>query len=243
MPHKPQRPFVPHRTPQTARPIITAPEFRLHRPFLPGSERPTVAPVAFMDSTGVAQGQSELNVPVKSIDDFLDASPAAVSGYPPTASENFYASELDEEPDEIPPVEHFLDPLPAVDHFAPDAEGPVSEPWPSSGDASFTGARPSAPSESGWVETDWQQYDWRAAAALGETSGDEASTAWATTDWDGTAHRAPKPRESAANAIASALDEIARRIREGDLSHSGPGPMTDPATIAATLAALLGVRR
>lgn len=243
MPHKPQRPFVPHRTPKTARPIITAPEFRLHRPFLPGSERPTVEPLSFMDSTGVAQRQSELNVHLTSIADFLDASPAAVSAYPETASENFYATELEEVPDELPPVEHFLDPLPGVDHFAPDDEGPVSDPWPSSGDAASTGARPGNLSESGWLETDWQHYDWRAAAALGEPHGDEASTAWATTDWDGTAHRAPQPRQSAANAIANALDEIARRIREGDLSHSGPGPMTDPATIAATLAALLGVRR
>jgi len=237
VPHKPQRPFVPHRTPKTARPIIAAAEFRLHRPFLPGSERPTVERAAFMDSTGVVQGQSELNVPLRPIDEFLDTSPAAASGYPPTASENFYASELEEEPDELPPVEHFLDPLPAVDHFAPDR-------WPSaSGDPASTGGPPPDPSESGWVETDWQHYDWRAAAALGETQRDEASTAWATTDWDGTAHRAPERRQSAANAIATALDEIARRIREGELSHSGPGPMTDPATIAATLAALLGVRR
>ncbi|HET6761722.1 MAG TPA: hypothetical protein VFH13_06455 [Gemmatimonadaceae bacterium] len=244
MPQKPQHPFVPHRTPETARPIITAPEFRLHRPFLPGSERPTLEPAAFVDSTGAAQGQSELNAPLRSIGDFLEASPAALSAYSPTASENFYASELEEEPDELPPVEHFLDPLPAVDQFAPDAEGRPSDGWPSAiGESASTGAPPPDPSESGWVETDWQRYDWRSAAALGETPGDEASTAWATTDWDATTHRAPKPRQSAANAIATALDEIARRIREGDLSHSGPGPMTDSATIAATLAALLGVRR
>ena len=43
-------------------------------------------------------------------------------------------------------------------------------------------------------------------------------------------------------ARLTALDEIARRIREGDLSVPA-GPMTDPATVAATLAALLGVKR
>jgi hypothetical protein len=134
--------------------------------------------------------------------------------------------------------------LPPVQYFQPDAEGTLADSWPATGGGhSSSGAQPPDPSESGWVETDWQQYDWRAAAALGETSVDEASTAWATTDWDRPAHRPRDQRESAAHAIASALDEIARRIREGDLSPSGPGPMTDPATIAATLTALLGVRR
>jgi len=46
-----------------------------------------------------------------------------------------------------------------------------------------------------------------------------------------------------ADAIAVALDQIAERIRNGDLSLPGGGSVADPATIAATLAALLGVRR
>jgi hypothetical protein len=222
VPQKPQRPFVPHRTPTTAAPASTAAEFRLYRPFLPGSERETVEPVAFMDSAGVLQGQSELRVQLQPIGDFLE-----------------------DEPDELPPVEHFLDPLPPVQYFQPGPEGTLADSWSATGgELASSGAQRPDPSESGWVETDWQQYDWRAAAALGETSVDEASRAWATTDWDGVTHRRRRDqRESAAHAIASALDEIARRIREGDLSPSGPGPMTDPATIAATLAALLGVRR
>jgi hypothetical protein len=202
VPRKPQRPFVPHHTPTTARAPITVSEFRLYRPFLPGGEGGTVEPVAFVDSASVVQEQSEPSGSLSPISDFLDAA---------------------DEPDELPPVEHFLDPLPPVAQFAPDTEGQVSD--------------------SGWEETDWQHYDWRAAAALGESSGDEATTEWAATDWEGTGHRPREPRQSAANAIATALDEIARRIRDGDLSASGPGPMTDPATIAATLAALLGVRR
>jgi hypothetical protein len=194
VPRKPQRPFVPHHTPTAARPPSAAPEFRLYRPFLPGVERGTVEPVAF-----------------------------AARDYQQNTGGDLYASDAEEEPEELPPVEHFLDPLPSVNDFAPEAERHLSE--------------------SGWVETDWQHYDWRAAAALGEASVDEASTAWDATNWDKTGHRAREPRQSAAQAIATALDEIARRIREGDLSPSGPGPMTDPATIAATLAALLGVRR
>ena len=49
---------------------------------------------------------------------------------------------------------------------------------------------------------------------------------------------------SAAQAIANALDQIAHQIREGDLTIPSPGgALTDPGAIAATLAALLGVRR
>jgi hypothetical protein len=244
MTQRPQRPFVPHRTPKTAVPVITAPEFRLYKPFLPGAERGALEPMAFMDSGGAVESQSEISVPLRSIGDFLDTSPPASSAYAQTTSESFYEGEL-EEADELPPVEHFLDPLPAVDHFAPDVKGSLSDAWPAANADLATVGRADSPdsSESGWVETDWQHYDWRAAAALGESSVDEASTAWAATDWDGTANRAREPRESAAHAIATALDEIARRIREGDLVPSGPGPITDPATIAATLAALLGVRR
>lgn len=216
MPRRPQRPFVPHHTPTSARPPITAPEFRLYRPFLPGSER------------GI---------------DFLHTPPTAAD-YQQNTGGDFYSSEAAEEPDELPPVEHFLDPLPPVSDFEPEAEGHLSNAWPTGGnDLASTGAPAPDPSASGWGETDWQHYDWRGAAALGQASVDEASTAWAATDWEGKSHRARAPRQSAADAIATALDEIARRIREGDLSPSGPGPMTDPATIAATLAALLGVRR
>lgn len=216
MPRKPERPFVPHHTPTTARAPITASEFRLYRPFLPGGERETGEPVAFFDAVAAAQGQPEQGTALRPIADFLDTSPKR-GEYQNTGDS--YAGEAEEEPDELPPVEHFLDPLPPVDQFAPD------------------------PSETGWGETDWQHYDWRSAAALGEAAVDEATTEWAATDWDGSGHRPREPRQSTANAIATALDEIARRIREGDLSSSGPGPMTDPATIAATLAALLGVRR
>ena len=106
-------------------------------------------------------------------------------------------------------------------------QGNRSDAWPEAGaDLASMGAPAPDPSEPGWGETDWQHYDWRAAAALGETSVDEATTEWAATDGDSTGHRPREPRQSAANAIATALDEIARRIREGDLSSSGPGPMT-----------------
>lgn len=243
MPGKPQRPFVPHHTPTTARAPIAASEFRLSRPFLPGGERSAVEPVAFVETAGLAQEQSEARDSLRPIADFLDRPPTA-RDYRANSAGDVYPSEAEDEPEELPPVEHFLDPLPSVDYFAAEADANPAGARPGAGDdPASKSARGPDPSEGGWGETDWQRYDWRAAAALGETGVDEATTEWAATDWEATGHRSREPRQSAANAIATALDEIARRIREGDLSSSGPGPVTDPATIAATLAALLGVRR
>lgn len=215
MTQKPHRPFVPHRTPKTALPVTTSSEFRLYAPFVPGSERMMVEQVSASDAVAVVEAQVEMSVSLKPIEDFLE-----------------------DEPDELPPVEHFTDPLPMVDFFAPDAEGTL----PGNG-AVATDAHPRDPAEAGWLETDWQHYDWRAAAALGESANEEATSAWATTDWEGAGAGARDPRPTAAQAIATALDEIAQRIRDGELAVPGRGAMADPATIAATLAAILGVKR
>jgi hypothetical protein len=93
-----------------------------------------------------------------------------------------------------------------------------------------------------WADTDWQQYDWRSLASLGEGAEAAASTEWASTDWDANKPRAKDVHPTAAQAIASALDQIAQRIRDGELAPM-PGMPTDPATIAATLAAILGIRQ
>jgi hypothetical protein len=140
-------------------------------------------------------------------------------------------------------VEHFLDPLPIVQQFAPDVDGALADAWP----AESAGVAPAAaggdPSEAGWLETDWQHYDWRAAASLGESAEREASNAWATTDWDGTVPRARDLPPTTANAIATALDAIAQRIREGELAVPGSAATSDPAKLAAQLAAILGVKQ
>ena len=148
-----------------------------------------------------------------------------------------------DESDELPPVEHFLDPLPAAGRFAPDAEGALSDESAVAVDYTQATATARPATETGWVVDDWQQYDWRAAAALGDGVEAEASNEWATTDWAVSAPAARDNRPSAAHAIANALDQIAQRIREGELTVPPPGALTDPAAIAATLAMLLGVRR
>jgi hypothetical protein len=158
------------------------------------------------------------------IEEFLDLSAPGTVVLADEVDEEFVGTAVED--DELPPVEHFIDPLPAVEDFA---SADLEEK-----DAASTD----------WGETDWQQYDWRAAAALGETGGDnEATSAWATTDWDFEKPRSKEPRPTAAQAIAAALDQIAQRIRDGELALPAPGSPADPTAIGATLAALLGIKR
>jgi hypothetical protein len=223
---RPQRPFVPHRTPKASPQLVSRSEFRLARPFVPGS------------SSEVVEAMEQL----PPIEVFLDTSPQyAESQFTERAGD--YSSEFAEDHHEPPPIEHFLDPLPAVASFAPDADGALIDESPRP--IEYTSAEPKArtAAEAGWVEDDWQRYDWRAAAALGDGVEAVASNEWAKTDWDIGAPAQRGERPTAAQAIASALDQIARRIREGELRVPPPGALTDPAAIAATLAALMGVRR
>jgi hypothetical protein len=239
VPQKPERPFVPHRTPTAPRPAIRTSEFRLSPPFVPGSSREIGELPARTEAPIILESERTGGVSLRSIEDFLDTSAPETTAYARETGDEAY----EDEPDELPPVEHFIDELPAVDHFAPESEGAIRTNGGAASDAfDPLSARIPEPSESGWLETDWQHYDWRAAAALGETANDEASTAWASTDWGATAPKVGDLRHTAAHAFASALDEIAKRIRDGDLGVPG-GSLTDPTTIAATLAALLGVKR
>jgi hypothetical protein len=234
---QPQRPFVPHRTPTRARPAITsASEFRLAKPFVPGAQRTAGQQV----EAGV-RGAALVDIPqpLPGIDEFLAHEPVVAAPRAAAPVDEYPESEYAES-DELPPVEHFLDPLPPVagftDEFSSYAGERTAELPHSHGETE------PATAASDWLETDWQNFDWRAAAALGETAATEASNAWSTTDWGGPSPRAKASGKTAAHAIAKALDEIAQRIRDGDLAVPGPGAMTDPATIAATLATLLGIR-
>jgi hypothetical protein len=241
VPHKPERPFVPHRTPKTARATTRASEFRLYRPFFPDAQRETIESIPSMSGSSVVDAQSTPPAPIRSIEEFLDASPTRAITYAQERSASLHAA--DDRPEQLPPVEHFLDPLPVVEHFAPDAEGALSDAWPGAGgEAAAGGSQHVELQESGWLETDWQNFDWRAAAALGEGPDADASRAWATTDWDAIAPPARESGQTAAQAIATALDQIAQRIREGELTVPGSGAIADPSKIAATLAALLGVK-
>jgi hypothetical protein len=203
---------------------------------------PDVLPASISDFLAVEE--------TASISDFIAVDePAPISDFmrveAPASIADFLAPETSFETTspvdhshELPPIEHFTEAAEEQGIYAGEGSAESADP--------FAAGEPEAEVDSfGWEETDWQRYDWRSAAALGEATDPEASSAWAQTDWGIAGAPQPKdPRESAARAIADALDGIARRIREGDLAlPSAAGAVPDPATIAATLAALLGVKR
>jgi hypothetical protein len=234
----PHRPFVPHRTPKNARSATGSSEFRLARPYVPGAERQEVEQLQ-REVKGESQPQSAGSL--QAIEDYMHA---PVRTAVPVARESHdpdYESDFDEASAELPPVEHFLDPLPRVEEFEGEGDNPFDD-SNALGDAGIA-ARVIEPNSlaAEWANTDWQQYDWRSLASLGEGAEAAASTEWASTDWDANRPRAKDLHPTAAQAIASALDQIAKRIRDGELAPM-PGMPTDPATIAATLAAILGIR-
>ncbi len=141
---------------------------------------------------------------------------------------------------EIPSIDEFLDHSPPIEQFAPasadsaqtDGEWPV---WGGESDSSLR-------STGEFAGEELQGYDWGSAARLGSAPPDAAAEAWASTDWSEPAG-GKASRQSAAEALARALDQISRRIRAGELRVPGPEAVQDDAAIAATLAALLGIRR
>ncbi len=233
MAQTPQRPYIPHRTPTRGQPAIAVADFALAKPFLPGAEQ---LASAFGDMR-VAQETALAEAPIASIATFL-AAPQLTATIPP--GEGVLADEA-EEPEELPPLEHFLDPLPPISEFSIAADTYAREDFPDKAADVQSHDR----ADSDWVETDWQRFDWQSVAALGdaERAQAEAASDWATTDWNEPSPRKAARTKTPADAIAVALDQIAERLRNGDLGLPGGGSVADPATIAATLAALLGVRR
>jgi len=232
----PERPFVPRRTPTKAQPALGSADFAVSRPFIPGVEREAI------ESSGIRRGESPaaLTESLPPIERFLELMAANEAGTSESADAAL-SEDNDVEEDELPPVEHFLDPLPPVGEFAADA--PIAEERFDADVEYESDSAAGAHQATDWVETDWQQYDWRSVAALGDSGEHEASTAWAETDWDAGMPHAKENKPTAAQAIATALDQIAQKIRDGELALPGPGTVTDPRTLATTLAALLGIRR
>lgn len=93
-----------------------------------------------------------------------------------------------------------------------------------------------------WILEEWEQYDWRKAATLtADPDVVAAQHAWDDLDWEDDARG--EGRRGQPEMVATILEGIARRIRDGDLQVSGSRGMTDEAAVTAVLAALLGVRR
>jgi hypothetical protein len=129
---------------------------------------------------------------------------------------------------ELPSIDEFVDDLPLIDDFLAEAEPePVKRTTPLSG---------LVIDEEGWAAADWQSYDWSGIASLGAPPPEavEAHAAWSSTDWD-----PASVRQGGALEVAAALDEMARRIRSGELSLEQFQGTPPEAAIAALFAALL----
>ena len=135
--------------------------------------------------------------------------------------------------DDYPLIEQFLDELPSIEDYLEDA--PVQ--------SEITPAPAFVPAEhdaEGWAISAWQSYDWNSLAHLGRPSSDlmmMPEEAWAEGPLSISASAGPS-----ADEVAAALDDIAQRIRTGELPidhlrNSGP-----EAAMAAVIAAMLRLR-
>ncbi len=160
---------------------------------------------------------------------------------------------------DLPSIDQFVDDLPLIDEFlvAPREIHDWSEaslyraPSPRNERESSLSPRGTATvavpetDDEGWAAADWQSYDWNTIAALGapEPEAIEAHAAWSSTEWDSAARGlrdlADRSGSLPATEVAAALEEIARRIRSGELSLERFHGTPPEAAIAALFAALI----
>ncbi len=149
----------------------------------------------------------------------------------------------------IPPIEQFVDDMPPIEDFllsdVRPAETSALLPVPSHPRESASQSYQLETDSEGWAPADWQSYDWGGLASLGAPPPEaaEAHAAWTSTNWDTAVRglRAIADRSTllAEDEVAEALDEVARRIRSGELSLEQFRGTPPEAAIAAAFAALL----
>ena len=154
---------------------------------------------------------------------------------------------------EIPSIGEFLDELPSIVEFLAVDVGAQQE----VADAveSLPAIDDFAPEEydaDGWAIAGWQSFDWASLGSLGRQSGrDAAEAGWTETEWApedegayGVTEGAYEFSDSTTNAheVAAALNDIAERIRSGELAIDNLHGTPPEAAMAAALAALLRMR-
>lgn len=161
---------------------------------------------------------------------------------------------IDEFTDKLPMIEEFLAeesvaPIPAYDWTETSLYRPPTPPQPAPARPSPTRTVPVPEIDTdGWASADWQSYDWNQVSSLGAPAPEamEAHAAWTSTDWESTTKRlsdlASRPGGLPAEEVARALDEIARRIRSGELSLERFHGTPPEAAIAAVFASMLRTR-
>ena len=136
--------------------------------------------------------------------------------------------------DDLPLIEQFLDELPSIEDYLDDAPV-IAEVAP----ASVSG-RVEQDSE-GWAISGWQSYDWHSLAHLGRPPNDRMTPeeAWNPEPWPVSITADPGP---SADEVAAALDDIAQRIRSGELPIDQFRSSPPEAAMAAVIAAMLRLR-
>jgi hypothetical protein len=152
----------------------------------------------------------------------------------------------------LPPIEDFVDDLPSIQDFLMVTPTPAQ---PQSVVASqpvyAAQPQPQAPAAvletdaEGWASADWQSYDWSGLATLAAPPPEaaEAHHAWSSTNWDASGRRQPQTGAGTGRElgddVADALDEMARRIRSGEISLEQFRGVPPEAAVAAAFAALV----
>ena len=158
--------------------------------------------------------------------------------------------------DDFPPIEQFLDEYPSIDDYLAEEEAEAVSP-----EVAVATVDPEPPLSSAepdeWAAAEWQSYDWNGLASLApreeEQSRPEAEwgdeNEWPepapetfTTQSIGEGLSVTATEGSGAEEVARAFDDMARRIRSGELTIDQLRTSSPEAAMAAALAAMLRLR-
>lgn len=147
----------------------------------------------------------------------------------------------------VPSIGEFLDELPSITEFLATNVETYAEDLPATEE--FATDEYDA---DGWAIADWQTFDWSSLGSLARRRENAAAAAnWTATEWapeDEGAYGVTEgayefsESESHADEVASALNDIADRIRSGELAIDKFHGTPPEAAMAAALAALLRMR-
>ena len=161
----------------------------------------------------------------------------------PSDSFEFSRSETDELDSDstsgMPSIEQFVDDFPLIDEFLFESSAPVR-----TAVQNLDAKTSDSATDEGWADADWQSYDWSGLASLGAPAPEaaEAHAAWSSTDWDAGVGGRTESEHLRDDEVAAALDEIARKIRSGELSLQQFKGSPPEAVVAAAFASVLRSR-
>jgi len=117
---------------------------------------------------------------------------------------------------------------------AADHSGPEHDEWGEMSSEPAKGTAPAQPADAAWVSEERDAFDWNGVGtiAAGPDETRRAEEAWSGTEWE--PRRNPEHEQ-----VATALVQLARRVRAGEVKVELPANATVEASLAAVLAALL----